>query len=90
MRPSGPHRQELSEAEDMRQVWHGGHIEKFCGQKQLTSKEKMLAKYSEVCHRWATRDTLPESVQGTPSAVACAGRITGRVNARRKTTPWRA
>ena len=38
----------------------------------------------------ATRDTLPESVQGTPSAVACAGRITGRVNARRKTTPWRA
>ena len=23
MRPSGPHRQELSEAEDMRQVWHG-------------------------------------------------------------------
>eukprot|EP00740_Mantoniella_antarctica_P005092 CAMPEP_0181350612 /NCGR_PEP_ID=MMETSP1106-20121128/1356_1 /TAXON_ID=81844 /ORGANISM="Mantoniella antarctica, Strain SL-175" /LENGTH=148 /DNA_ID=CAMNT_0023463091 /DNA_START=292 /DNA_END=735 /DNA_ORIENTATION=+ len=29
----------------------GGHVEKFCGMRQMTTKEKMLAKYSEVCHR---------------------------------------
>jgi hypothetical protein len=29
----------------------GGHVAQYCGMRQMTTKEKMLAKYSEVCHR---------------------------------------
>ena len=49
-----------------------GHIEKFCGQKQLTSKEKMLAKYSEVCHRCGNKGhTSRECPRNTISCRVC-------------------
>ena len=32
-----------------------GHVEKFCGVKQKTAKEKALGKYGEVCHRYGVR-----------------------------------